>query len=190
MTNGAGKLDQRKASDDIVAVSARLDRTVPMNTVICCAKRNPLTLTVHFSATGEQYARTLYIYVTTTVNPYAPLKPPSSLSRNDSASGLAAPQPWLEQPDLRPMSDRSLCVQIFDTLHKHALMCNENLETIEATKHQISREPDTRLVRSMPYRQGPAMQEHTKTELDKTLAVGATEPTTSACASLYISVSV
>lgn len=39
-------------------------------------------------------------------------------------------------------------------------------------------EPGPRLVRSMPYRQSPAMGEHTKMRIDEILSAGVMEPVT------------
>lgn len=67
-------------------------------------------------------------------------------------------------------------------------MWNDELGTIKATEQSIDLEPETRPMRSKPYRQGPAMQEHTKIEIEKMLAAGVIEPATSKCASPVVSV--
>lgn len=54
---------------------------------------------------------------------------------------------------------------------------------MKATEHGVDFKPDIRLVRSMPYRPGPALREHTKRGIDKMLAAGFTEPATSKCPS-------
>lgn len=85
---------------------------------------------------------------------------------------------------LMHIPDENVRAQILDMLHKHASMPNGKFGTMMATEHRIDLEPRTRPVRSVPYRQGPAMRKHIKTEIEKMLKTGFTEPATSECASL------
>ena len=57
------------------------------------------------------------------------------------------------------------------------------LGEISATEHRIDLEPGTKAIRSMPYRQGPAMREKAAAEIRKMLDAYAIEPATSEWAS-------
>lgn len=56
---------------------------------------------------------------------------------------------------------------------------NGKLGTGKTTEYRTEVEPGTLPIRSVPYRQGPAMHEHVKSEFDKVLLVGVIEPATS-----------
>lgn len=88
--------------------------------------------------------------------------------------------------NLTHVQDENVRVQAFDMLHKHAPVRYGILCTIEATEHRTDLEPGTRTARSMPYRQGPAMREQTKTEIEKMLTAGVIEPDISEWTSLVV----
>jgi len=57
------------------------------------------------------------------------------------------------------------------------------LGVIDATEHRIDLQPGTRPIRSMPYRQGPALRAKAEAEIRKMLDAGVIEPATSEWAS-------
>ena len=57
------------------------------------------------------------------------------------------------------------------------------LGKISATEHRIELEPSMKHIRSMPYRQGPAIREKAAAEIRKMLDAGVIEPATSEWAS-------
>lgn len=104
-------------------------------------------------------------------------------SRNNGASGSATPPAWQDQMDFTRIQGENERAQILDMLHKHASVWNGKRSTIKAMEHRIDVDQKTGPVRSMPYRQGPDMQEYTKTKIEKMLAVIVIEPTTTEWAS-------
>ena len=60
---------------------------------------------------------------------------------------------------------------------------SDPLAEISATEHRIDLEPGTKPIRSMLYRQGPAMRDNAAAEIRKMLDAGVIEPATSEWAS-------
>ena len=62
-------------------------------------------------------------------------------------------------------------------------MWSGKLGTIAATEHRINLEPGTSPIRSMPYRQGPAIRDIVKTQIETMLDAEVIEPANSEWAS-------
>ena len=90
---------------------------------------------------------------------------------------------WQQYVDLSHVEDPELRTRIMSMLESHASMWDGKLGTIRATEHRINVEAGTKPIRSMPYRQGPAIREIVKVEITKMLDAGVIEPATSEWAS-------
>ena len=67
---------------------------------------------------------------------------------------------WNDSVDLSHIEDEQLRTDIRSILSKHETMWEPGwLGEINVTKHRIDLIPDTKPIRSQPYRQGPAMRE-------------------------------
>jgi len=109
-----------------------------------------------------------------------------ALGAPDQALWEATPPPedWRSSIDLTHVDDEELRAEIIAMLGTHeAMWAPGKLGAISATEHRIELEPGTRPIRSMPYRQGPAMREKAGAEIRKMLDAGVIEPASSEWAS-------
>ena len=83
---------------------------------------------------------------------------------------------WEKEVDLSYIGDDKLRIHVLEILLKHSSLWSGALGTIQATEHRIPLEPDTKPIRSMPYRKGPAMREMVAKEVHKMLNAGVIEP--------------
>lgn len=81
------------------------------------------------------------------------------------------------------MEDETLRQKIMQVLRRYSAMWDGTLGTITATEHRIDLEKGTRPIRSMHYRQGPALRQKVEAEITKMLNAGVIEPVTSEWAS-------
>ena len=81
------------------------------------------------------------------------------------------------------MEDEPPRQRITKMLRKHATMWSGELGHIVATEHHIDVEPDTKPIRSMPYRQGPAARKLVKEQIETMLKQQVIEPSSSEWAS-------
>ena len=94
------------------------------------------------------------------------------------------PPDWRTTVKLCHIDDADLRKRVIEMLETHQDMWTSGrLGEISATEHRIELEPGTKPIRSMPYRQGPAMRDKAAAEIRKMLDAGVIEPATSEWAS-------
>ena len=187
LTNGVADVLPNRPFEVIVANVSRKPRRLPKNTILVYAKRNPVAILTPERPVAEEMGRVLNIS--------ALPETPSTMERSnyEGESDPAAehscstkervPDDWESHVSLSHIKDEPLRAEIMAVLRKHSSMWDGNLGTISATEHRIELEEGTKPLRSIPYRQGPAMRTKVAEEIEKMLNAGVMEPATSEWAS-------
>lgn len=184
LTNGVAEVLPNQRFDVITANVSRKPRRLPRNTIVGYAKRCPIAILTPEREVAEEIGRVMNI---TTV-PDESTAPTGNAANGTTSSKGPVPKPaetgdWEEAVDLSHIEDPDLRTEILTMLRKHSSMWNGSLSTIRATEHRIDLERGTKPIRSMSYRQGPAMGKLVATEVKKMVDAGVIEPTTSGWAS-------
>ena len=144
------------------------DKRLPKNTVIAYAQRSSVTIIAPPPEVAAPIASALKI--PTEPQQATETPPPARTSDPDDTDD------WRSKIDLAHIEDATLRQRIMNMLAKHASMWDGTLGRISATEHRIGVEPGTKPIRSMPYRQGPAVRKIVKQQIDKMLDAGVIEP--------------
>ena len=95
-----------------------------------------------------------------------------------------APPDWLTTVNLDHIGEADLRKCVIEMLETHKDMWTSGrLGEISATEHRIELEPGIKPIRSMSYRQGPALRDKAAAEIRKMLNPGFIEPSSSEWAS-------
>ena len=187
LTNGVVDVMPNRTFDVIVANLSPKPRRLPKNTVLGYAKCSPLTILTPERGVAEEIGRVL--------NDSSPsdTSPTQGGAKDEGADEPSKRITRDEEPpnreegesrfDLSRVKDGSLKSEIMEILRKHSAMWNGSLGTVNATEHRIDLVAGTKPIRSMPYRQGPAMRTKVAAEVTKMLNAGVIEPATSEWAS-------
>lgn len=173
---------------------------MPKNTVLGYAKRNPLVILTPEREFAEEMSKALHL---TTLSDDAPSEDAPREDDAQATQAQAGSEPrgqcadvptsevstaherakWEDAVDLSHIKDENLRREIMEMMRKHAKLGDGTLGTIRATEHHIPLEYGTWPIRSMPYRQGPAMSAKIAGDVQKMLNAGVIEPATSEWAS-------
>ena len=200
-----GVLEVRRHVPFTVLLSnfTKRDRRLPKNTVVAYAQRSSVTIIVPPPEIAAPIADALNLAShdskpSTTTNDSPNLDAQGTgpdttpgpacnngITKNETTNNDKAndTSDWRSTLDLSHVKDASLRERIVDMLAKHSPMWSGKLGTIAATEHRINLEPGTSPIRSMPYRQGPAIRDIVKTQIETMLDAEVIEPANSEWAS-------
>ena len=154
-------------------------KCLPKGTVVAYAKRNPLPI----HALPDKASRTLEAVL------HQPFERTEVADETDGTQptqpkpSKSAPPDWRTTVNLDHIH-ADLRKRVVEMLETHQDMWTSGrLGEISATEHRIDLESGTKPIRSMPYREGPAMRDNAAAEIRKMLDVGVFEPATSEWAS-------
>ena len=170
VTNGLHEVRPNVPFTLLLANFTKNDRRLPKNTVIAYAQRSSVTLVTPPPDVVAPIAEALNIP--------QPAKPETNETDATATNETDNSQPpdWHDKIDLSHIDEEQRS-KILTMLAKHSSMWEDGkLGAITATKHRIELEPNTKPIRSMPYRQGPAVREIVKEHVTKMLDAGVIEP--------------
>lgn len=113
--------------------------------------------------------------------------PTESTAQASEKDPRTSVEDWEKEMDLLYIEDDKLRARVLVILRKHSRLWSGALETIRATGHRLPLEAETKLIRSMPYRKGPAMREIVAKEVNNILNSGFIEPTSTEWRPLWCS---
>ena len=158
---------------------SKTPKCLPKGAVVAYAKRNPLSI----HARPEKADRTLELVL------HFPFERTEKADETDGPQptqpepSKSAPPDWQTTVNLDDIGDADLRKRVIEMLETHQDMWTSGrLGEISATEHRIDLEPGTKPIRSMPYREGPAMRDKAAAEIRK-CSTGDIEPATSEWAS-------
>ena len=209
IANGIHETEPQRKFKIFISNFSRKPRMLPRNTVVGYAKSNPIALIVPQEDLSRDIANVHNITEIPSPNTPPNVEPTSStnvqtsdrttryrvnqlktareIGTQDAASTVPLQErvsdDWRKHVDLSHVEDEKLRTRILDMLAAHQKMWDGHLGTIQATEHRINVEPGTKPLRSMPYRQGPAMRKIIKEHVDTMLEADVIEPATSEWAS-------
>ena len=209
LTIGVVEVLPNQAFDVIVANFSRRERRLTKHTVVGYAKRNPLAILTPERRVAEGIAHALHLTdLTDQVGEVGVGRPNSdegAAAENrevgtderppqgqPTAGGTVCPQKkdpgnppmdWEKEIDLSYIDDDKLRDHVLEMLRKHSSLWSGALGMIRATEHRIPLEPETKPIRSLPYRKGPAMREMVAKEVNKMLNAGVIAPASTEWAS-------
>ena len=179
--NGIHELRPDVKFELAVANFSKNPKRLPKGMTIAYAKRNPLAiLTVPDDVSTKFEAVMNLPFTKTTAN---------DSTHNESIDKSASDEPtkptdWRDTIDLGHIDNDEMRTKIPTMLTKHEDMWTTGrLGEITATEHRIMLETGTKPIRSMPYRQGPAMQTKAEAEIRRMRDAGVLEPAPSEWAS-------
>ena len=151
LANGIAEIHPKREFEVVVANFGKKAVRLPKNTVLGYATRHPLAILTPSAEFAKPIATILNL---------------SSLSNNDVSTTPSTEEEesakdevtkdWRQEVDLSHIDYEPLRCRILEMLTKHERMWDGSLGTIKVTEHRIDLEPDTKPIRSLPYRQGPA----------------------------------
>ena len=165
----------------VLASFSKNPQGLPKGMKIAYAKRNPLAiLTVPEEVSTKLEADLNLPFTTTTAK---------DSTNNESIDTNGPDEPtkqtdWRDTIDLGHIENNEMRTKILTMLTKHEDMWTTGrLGEITATERRITLEAGTKPIRSMPYRQGPAMRTKAEAEIRRMRDAGVIEPATSEWAS-------
>ena len=176
MANGVVDLHPRQDFEVLIANFSKKQVQLPKHTVLGYASRHPLAILTPNSKVAQQVSKVLNL---------TPLTADSQSTVSDGAEPGAVDSvgELRKTLDLSHIEDESLRHRTYRMLSKHSEMWSGKLGTIHATEHRIEVEKGTHPIRSLPYRQGPAMRRVAAEQIQEQLDAGVIEPCTSEWAS-------
>ena len=178
--NGVADIKTNERFAITISNFSKTPKCLPKGTVVAYAKRNPLAR----HALPDKASRTLESV------PHLPLQ---RTEKADDTNGRhptqlepskSAPPDWRTTVNFDHIGVADLRKTVIEMLETHQDMWMSGRPgEISATKHRIDLEPGTKPIRSMPYRQCPAMRDNATAEIRKMPDAGVIEPATSEWAS-------
>ena len=165
----------------VVANFSKNPQRLPKGMKIACAKRNPLAILTVPDEVSTKLAAVLNLPFTTTTA--------RDSTNNESIDTNGPEEPtkqtdWRDTIDLGHIENNEMRTKILTMLTKlEDMWTTGRLGEIKGTEHRITLETGTKPIRSMPYRQGPAMRTKAEVEIRRMRDAGVTEPGTSEWAS-------
>ena len=155
-------------------------KCLPKGTVVAYAQRNPLAI----HALPDKASRTLESVLHLPFERTEVADETDGIQPTHPEPSKSAPTDWRTTVNLEHIGDAGLRKRVIEMLETHQDMWTSGrLGEISATEHRIDLEPGTKPIRSMPYRQGPALRDKDASEIRKMLDAGVIEPATSEWAS-------
>ena len=144
---------------------------------IAYAKRSPLAILTVPDEVSTKLEAVLNLPFTKTTTNDSTNKESRDTTGPDEPTKLTE---WRDTIDLGQIENNEMRTKIITMLTKDEDMWTTGrLGEITATEHRITLETGTKPIRSMPYRQGPAMRTKTEAKIRKMLDAGVIEPATS-----------
>ena len=167
--------------DVVLANFSKAPKRLPKGMTIAYEKWNPLAiLKVPNKASAKIYAEPNLPFTKTTANDH---KNNESIRTNGPDEPMK-PTDCRETIDLGHIDDNEMRTKILTMLTTHEDMWTTGrLGEITAMEHRITLQPGTKHIRSMPYRQGPAIRTRAEAEIQRMGDAGVIEPATSEWAS-------
>ena len=160
-----------------VANFSKNPQRLPKGMTIAYAKRNPLAIPTVPDEVSTKLEAFLNLPFTKT--------PANDSTHNESLDSGGPDEPtkptnWRDTIDLGHIDNDEMQTKILTMLTKHEdVWTTGRLGEITVMEHRITLETGTRPIRSMPYRQGPAMRTRAEAEIRKMRDAGVIEPATS-----------
>ena len=165
----------------VLANFSKNPQRLPKIMTIAYAKRNPLTiLTVPEEVSTKLEAVVNLPFTTTTAN---------NSTKNESIDTDGPDEPtkptdWRDTIDPGHIENDGMRIKILAMLTKHEdTWTTGRIGDITATEHRTTLQTGAKPIRSMPYRQGPAMRTKAEAQIRKMRDAGVIEPATAEWAS-------
>jgi len=182
IANGIAEVKPNESFLIIISNFSKLPRKLGKHLALAYAIRSPIGIFTPERKIGEAFEKVLNLPFFQQEGREGDDR--TSPSPEGSDPPAAQPSDWRDTVDLAHLEDPELEQQILRMLESHADMwAPGRLGVIDATEHRIELQPGTKPIRSMPYRQGPALRAKAATEIRKMLDAGVIEPATSEWAS-------
>ena len=191
--NGIVDAVPRKAFTILLANTSSSVQALPKNAVVAYAVRSdqPVYSPAKHELTNE-LSNVMHIGAESNDTPSViPVNVPHDNTGHDINQTLHRPvptkegePPWQDSVDLGHVDDPSLRKRILEMLDSHSEMWTPGkLGEINVTEHQIELVPNSRAIRSQPYRQGPATREVVAKNIREMIEADVIEPAQSEWAS-------
>ena len=188
--NGVADVMPNVSFDIVMANFSRTPKSLPKNTVVGYATRNPLGCHSLGKRVGEEFMKVLCL-------PFTEIQEEKSaelcnlVDENEKPTSTSNPESkepeddsWREKVDLSHLEDEELRERVYSVLAKYKDMWKPGkLGCIKATEHRIDLVEGTKPIHQMPYRQGLPAREKTVEIIKQMMDQDVIEPAMSEWAS-------
>ena len=188
--NGVADVMPNVSFDIVVANFSRKPKSLPKNTVIGYATRDPLGCHSLGKRVGEEFMKVLCLPFTE-IQEEKSAEPCNLVDENEKPTSTSTPESkepeddsWREKVDLSHLEDEELRERVYSVLAKYKdLWKPGKLGCIKATEHRIDLVEGTKPIHQMPYRQGLPAREKTVEIIKQVMDQDVIEPAMSEWAS-------
>ena len=174
--NGVADIKTKEQFAIIISNFSKTPKCLPKGTVVAYIKRNPPAI----HALPDKAIRTLKSVLHLQFERTEKAEKNDGTQPTQSVQSKSAPPDWLTNVNLDQIGEADLRERVIEMHETHQDMRTlGRLGEISATEHRIDLEAGTKPIRSMPYRQGPAIRDKAAAEIGKILDAGVIEPATS-----------
>ena len=182
--NGVADVMTNAQFEIVLANFSKVAKSLPKNTVIAYATRNPTGIHSLGRAVGQELMKVLHLPFTESTDDQEKegesSQDPSPSEENDER----VEEQWKDEIDLSHIDDPELKERVLTLLEKYSDMWKPGkLGCIKATEHRIELVENTRPIHQMPYRQGLPAREKTLEAIRKMIEQDVIEPAVSEWAS-------